>query len=154
MKKSVVESSDELKLTKDMKDEIEQQVDTVMTKMQEEKFTGEQVKRFIDAYRETSIPTATRVMSYVRIIQNSGLSQAQKEQGYAILRRLGKSIVNRQLPEENAYALEALLTGGVQYDPVQLSQLLFPNEIIIQWLLTIDNHLATYGIDFENQPFC
>ncbi len=92
-------------------------------------------------------------MSYVRIIQNSGLSQAQKEQGYAILRRLGKSIVNRQLPEENAYALEALLTGGVQYDPVQLSQLLFPNEIIIQWLLTIDNHLATYGIDFENQPF-
>ncbi len=40
VKKSVVESSDELKLTKDMKDEIEQQVDTVMTKMQEEKFTA------------------------------------------------------------------------------------------------------------------
>ncbi len=99
-----------------MKDEIEQQVDYGDDQnVQEEKFTGEQVKRFIDAYRETKFPRP-RSDELLLIIQNSGLSRHK-----ARVRHLATGLANRL--SIASYRRRTLMPGSSfdrwwQYDPV------------------------------------
>jgi serine/threonine protein kinase len=151
-KKEVAGASEEFQLADDEKREIASQFDNVLETMKVRDFSGADVRTFLDGYRQTVLPLATKVISYVRIIQRSDLSPQEKANAFVTLRRLAKAIVNKLIPEDDALLLEAVLTQG---RPIQVHELMLSSvspDVLRNWLSAIEYRIQSRNIDVDDAP--
>ncbi len=152
LKESVEDSTEQFRLSKDEKQQIVSQVDTVLTSMKEKDYSTRDIAKFIDEYRSTSLPMATRMMSYVRVVENSRLSTSQKENAIVLLRRFAKGVINREIPESDAQLVESVLTQGRRVSVTDMAKMRVPNDILLNWLKAMEKRMNILGVRSDNSP--
>lgn len=152
VKEAVDESSEELHLANNEKEAIAEQVDTVVSKIRETRNTDESAMRsFLDAYRDSTLPTGTKIISVSRIVERSTMKDQEKAIAYQILRRFARAVVNRMIPENEALQMLASLTNGRLFKSDELVQLRIPDNNLRTWLSMLNNRMTILPPQVDSQ---
>ncbi|MFO1064323.1 MAG: serine/threonine-protein kinase [Pirellulales bacterium] len=151
-RKTVAESAGEFHLSEPEKQQLVGQVDRLLNQMRDRNYTKEDMKSFLTGYRGTILPLATRMISYVRVVEHSRLFPNEKAEAFVILRRFAKAVVNRYIPEDDALLLETILTQGKRYTINDIVNADIPPEVLRHWLGALHQRTAVLNMDLDRAP--
>lgn len=109
------------------------------------------VSDLVDAYRQTSLPAATRLMNRATVVQRSGLSDAEKRAAMHVIKLYSTAIVNRYIPEVEANIAIDVLTEGRAVSAADLDAMMIPDRTVRSWLGMLQNRVRTLPITVETE---
>ena len=142
VKDSIENSSSQFRLEDGDKNEILTSTEKLLSRIKNRDLSGNSFNSFLEGYRESSLPAGTQIMSLVRFVERSKFKPREVEMAYATLRGFAKLVVNREIPEQEAYAMIANLTGGKVLSAAELAQYNVSDEKLFQWLMMVRNRIS------------
>lgn len=142
VKDSLENSSSQLRLEEGEKTEILSTTEELLKRIKNREISGAPLSSFLDGYRESSLPAGTQIMSLVRFVERSKFKPREVEMAYETLRGFAKLVVNRQIPEQEAYSMIANLTGGKVLSAAEMAQFNVSDEKLFQWLMSVRNRIS------------
>ena len=141
VKESIENSSSQFRLDDEDKTEIISSAEDLLTRIKDRKLDGNTINTFLDGYRDSTLPAGTQIMSLVRFVERSKFKPREVEMAYDTLRGFAKLVVNRLIPEQEAYSIIANLTGGKLLSAAELAQYNVTDEKLFQWLMLVRNRI-------------
>ncbi len=136
---SINDSSADFRLAPQEKKEIENQFDKVISELkgQHQRGTTPEMGGFIENYRQSAIPTATKLMSYGRLIERSKLTPQEQQSAFETLRVLAKLVINRKVSIADAQRLMDEISQGKSLSVSELERLKVNDQALRKWLANI-----------------
>ena len=150
LQESLGGTSKEMAFSDEHRQEILTQVDEIGNKIRTTGLTQESLDTFLDKYRQTALPDATRVMRVTALVFQSGLKDAEKKQGVALLRRLGAATVAGKIPEQTTNALLTRLTGN-RSSTVEIASMQISDAQLRAWLAQVAAVVKNVKLDVNEE---
>lgn len=131
---SLNESSEGLHFSETAKGELQNQVDYIAKQIKTKGLTEEALDEFLEGYRKTPLPQATRVMRLTVLVSNSGMTKQEKEAGIELLRGLASAVINGAISERQADKIINELTRGRSGSTDQIALMRIPDQDLRRWL--------------------
>lgn len=141
VEQSLSESGQKLQFSEPAKQEIRNQVDKITTQIKTTGLTEESLGKFLDGYRKTSLPIATKVMRLAPVIASSGLSVVEKKAAIETLRALGAAAVNGYVSERDVDAIVSKLIGFQPKLTTEITAMVIPDQRLRVWLGDLTGYL-------------
>jgi tRNA A-37 threonylcarbamoyl transferase component Bud32 len=141
IRETVVESGDTLRLADDEKEMIVRQVDQVFERMRAK--SNPNSKDFVESYQESSLPMATKIVSLMRLVENTNLSEREKVAAHTLLRNYARAVVNRHVSTEEANRVIAQLANGKVPKTSELNTLRISDRVMRGWLNDLHQRVAS-----------
>ncbi len=137
-------SGDEMKFADPNKVEIKQQVGQLLSKINDEGgLTKESLNNFLQSYRDTNLPSTTKVMRLTFLVQNSRtMSPAEKEHAFKILQGLARAVTDGRMQTNEVADLVDGLTQGQSNSVAEVSELRVSDADLRAWLEVVRRRLA------------
>ena len=142
VKDSIENSSSQFRLEDGDKNEILNSTEELLSRIKNRDLSGKSFNSFLEGYRESSLPAGTQIMSLVRFVERSKFKPREVEMAYDTLRGFAKLVVNREIPEQEAYSMIAILTGGKVLSAAELAQYNVSDEKLFQWFMMVRNRIS------------
>ena len=149
VKESIDESGTEFRLADNEKKEIAQQVDVVMSDFNKSHRAGmpieqqqAEMQKFVDGYRQSTIPLATKFLSVVRWIDRSGLRANEKQAGFGTVRLFATLIINRKISEPVARQYIEAFSGGKPVSEAEFNAMQIKDDYLRKWLGAAQRQIA------------
>ena len=141
-RQSVTEAGEEFHLAEQEKAEILNQWDEVSEKIKRAKMDEKSMKQFTQKLQTSTIPIGTKIASIVRLVDRSSFPPAEKNAAHHLLRNFAKAAIHRSIPEKEAVALLARLTGGRVLSSEELLQVTVPDNQLRNWLGAVQQRVT------------
>lgn len=151
IRESLDESTEEFHLADDEKAEIVRQVDEVTERLRDRYRQGTPKQTFLKSYQESSLPVATKILSLMRIVDQSSLSGVEKKDAHGALRHFARAVVNQSIPKDQALAFIASLTDGRIYSAEEIPKLSVPEGELRAWLISLSERLKRFPGDAKGE---
>ena len=142
LEKSLVESSEDLNFSPAAQQELKEQVNVITQKIKTDGLDKEDLERFLDGYRKTSLPTATRIMRLTVLVQKSSFTNEEKAAATDTLRRLAAYVAHNAVSEDEAIRLIYSLTKSQANTTEELLALNIPDEGLRSWFADLYTKLS------------
>lgn len=139
---SIIESDTELQLSGPAKEEIRNQVDTIATQIKTTGLTEESLGKFLNGYRKTSLPVATKVMRLVAKVEASGMGIPEKNVGIKTVQALATAAINGYISERDVDAIMSDLIGFQPKSTSEVVEAVVPDVRLRAWLLDLKGYLS------------
>lgn len=140
---SIEETSDKLHYTPEAKSQLRKQVEMFTSQIKEEGgINKETLDRFLQKYRETSLPAATRVMRASLIVEQSTMNDQEKQGAIVVLRHFAAAVANEHITDQESEALLTALVGRPYSTLSNLEQYRVPDNTLRKWVLQVNQRLA------------
>lgn len=140
---SIEETSDKLHYTPEAKSQLRRQVEIFSAQIKQEGgINKETLDRFLQKYRETSLPAATRVMRASLIVEQSTLNEQEKQSAIVVLRHLAAAVANDHITEQESEAFLSALVGRSYSALSNLEQYRVPDNTLRKWVLQVNDRLS------------
>lgn len=148
------EASDKLNYSEEAKSKLLQHVDRLTAQIKEDgAVTKETLNDFLQKYRETTLPAATRVMRISLLLQTSTLSQQEKVAAIVVLRQFATAVANKYISEQESESILTALVGQPYSQIPNLEQLRVPDDRMRGWFYQLSlrlKQLPPQAFDFSN----
>ncbi len=139
---SLDETSNELQFSEPAKEEIRKQVNTITKQIKTTGLTEESLAQFLEGYRRTSLPIATKVMRLTLVVQKSGLTPQERLGAITMLRGLATATLNGHIDENQVDSLVDELTGGKVSSSADVAAMYVHDQRLRAWLAALSQRLA------------
>lgn len=150
LQESIGGSGQQMAFSEQQQEELRQRVDAISKQIKTTGLTKESLNEFLEGYRQTSLPVATKVMQVSTIVFQSRLNDAEKQQAIQLLRNLARGTVAGSIPQETTIRLVNEMTGGLT-STAQIAAVQVEEVRLRQWLTRIAHLVAKANLDMEGQ---
>lgn len=147
VEQSLNESGKNLQFSEPAKQEIRNQVQTITNQIKTTGLTEESLGKFLNGYRKSSLPIATKVMRLATKVNTSSLSRSEKTSAIETLRELATATINGYISEQNVDAIINNLLGFQPKSTSEVATSVIPDLRLRSWLADLKNYLATLPPD-------
>lgn len=135
-------TSVELNFSETTRKQLRTQVDTITDQIKTTGLTEESLGKFLDSYRHSLLPVATRVMRLSLIIEKSGLVPNERNAAISMLRGLSAATLNGYATEQQVNAYVNELTGAQVKTTTDMATFFVQDQQLRLWLGRLQQRLS------------
>ncbi|XZE51592.1 serine/threonine protein kinase [Planctomycetaceae bacterium SH139] len=99
---SIKESTEQLRFSEDAERRLIGEVQKITNAIKEDGLDKEKLNVFLDGYRKSALPSATKIMRVSHLVSVSGFTEHEKEVAIGILQQLASAVANKAVPHRDA----------------------------------------------------
>jgi serine/threonine protein kinase len=151
IREAIENASVQFRLDESDKSEIISNAEEILTCIKEQKLDRNTIDSFLQGYRESTFPAGTQILSLSRFVERSSLNPTDAEMAYNTLKTFAKLVINRHIPETEAYTIIASLTAGRVLTVEEIGQTELLDEKLSSWLMLVRNRISQVSEDSLKQ---
>jgi serine/threonine protein kinase len=135
-------TSTELNFSETTRRQLRSQVDTITDQIKTTGLTEESLDKFLDSYRQSLLPVATRVMRLSLIVEKSGLVPHERNAAISMLRGLSAAALNGYATEQQVNAYVNELVGPHVKTTAEIATFFIQDQQLRLWLGRLQQRLS------------
>lgn len=143
MEESIEEASEKLQYSDSAKQKLRDQVTKFTGRIRDDGgVSKDALNTFLREYRETTLPTSTRIMRLTLLVGKSGMKATEKRTGIDILRRLSTAVANEAISVKEAEIMMQFLLGRDSVPTEELEHHMVSDLELRGWLARVHSRLS------------
>ena len=151
IRESIENAAIQFRLDESDKSEIMANAEEILKQLKEQKLDKDSMEAFLRGYRQSTLPLGTQILSLTRFAEGSTLNSHDVDTAFSTLKTFARLVINRQIPETEAYEIIAKLTDGRILSVEEIGQVKLPDEKLVSWLESVHHRISQVSEDSLKQ---